>query len=66
MNSARMISSGIARNATRNGADSTSVNAIARFCARLAPAASPAAMRFDMVGSSTVPAAMPITPTGSW
>ena len=42
MNSARMISSGTIRNATRHGIDSSSVNSIARFCAWRAPASSPA------------------------
>ena len=65
MNSARMISSGTSRNATKQGIDSSSVSSIARFCARRAPASSPAASRRAISGSTTVPAAIPITPIGS-
>src|SRR5256885_320792 len=65
-NNARMMRSGIARNATTHGIDSSSVSSIARFCACRAPASSPAAIRPAISGSSTVPTAMPITPIGSW
>ena len=64
LNSARMINSGTIRNATRHGTDSSSVNSMARFCEWRAPASSPAVIRRAISGSSTVPAAMPITPIG--
>ena len=54
------------RKATKNGADSAMVSAIVRFCASSAPASSFAAKRRLISGSSTVPAAMPMTPMGSW
>ena len=65
MNSARMISSGMTKKAAMQGTDSSSVNSMARFCACAAPASSPAAMRRAISGSTTVPAAMPMTPIGS-
>ena len=61
-----MIMSEIVRNATKNGADSAMVSAIVRFCASIAPRSSPAEKRRLISGSSTVPAAMPMTPMGSW
>ena len=54
------------RKAATQGRAMISVMPMARFCSWEAPAASPAATRRLMVGRSTVPAAMPITPTGSW
>ena len=65
-NSAAMIRPGMVRNATANGAERAREKPAARFCAAWAPATSPAAIRRLISGSSTVPAAMAMTPKGSW
>ena len=61
-----MISSGMRMKAMKNGADSASVSAMVRFWARNAPSGLPLAKKRLISGSSTVPAAMPMTPIGSW
>ena len=61
-----MIHSGIMIKAMKNGAASTSEIAAVLFCARKAPPRSPAAKRRLISGSSTVPAAIAMTPSGSW
>ena len=65
-NTPSMISRGSSTNTTKNGADRARVTAIVRFCACSAAPGSPWARRRLISGSSTVPAAMPITPIGSW
>ena len=57
---------GMARKANTNGKVSSRVSAAERFCAASEPARSPLASRADISGSSTVPNAMPSTPSGNW
>ena len=64
-NKARMMRSGTTRKAIRHGNDNSSVSSMARFWAWRAPASSPRAIRRAISGSTTVPAAMPMTPIGS-
>jgi hypothetical protein len=61
-----MMRSGIVMKATAQGRASASVSPTARICERWAASVYPAAIRRLISGSSTVPAAMPMTPTGSW
>ena len=61
-----MISSGMSTKARKKGAASAKVSAMVRFCTRSAPAGSPAEKKRLISGSSTVPAAAPTTPMGSW
>ena len=60
-----MITSGTVRKAATNGTEDSSVNSKARRCEAIAPASSPAVIRRDISGNSTVPIAMPITPIGN-
>ena len=53
------------RNAAANGKVSNRLIAAARFCAAWLPAVSPRASRADISGKSTVPSAMPNTPSGN-
>ncbi len=64
-NIARMMTSGTVRKAATNGTVDSNVNSKARRCDAAAPASSPAVIRRDISGSSTVPIAMPITPIGN-
>ena len=48
------------------GSVSKRLRAAARFCAALEADASPRARCADITGSSTVPSAMPSTPSGNW
>jgi len=48
------------------GRVSISTPSSARFSASIAPAVSPRAIWRVIAGSSAVPAAVPITPSGSW